>query len=449
MAADDQQADGSVDKPNRWGLRLSLRLTLLGLLVLGSGAAIWADQLWMAYVHFRTQSLFQEYRDAEALQLLRGALLVEADNPRLLLSLARAHRRDGNLQKGVYLVNQAESLGGDAERIDLERKLLMVQAGRMREAGATPSSLLMHAQELGPDVLQAFVLGYFANLRTDEAGQLLEMWLQSSPKDAQAYFLKAFLLRSLNQFPQAIEQYRRGLTLAPHKTRMRRQLAEVLMDNDEFDAAGKEIALCRAENPDDDELDFLSAQLAHQQQKLPEALQLLDRVIEKEPENVAARQLRGRIQLELEKYDQAADDLQWVVRREPTDTVAREALGRVLQLQGKRDAAEEHLQFVSQATQVQSEVSRLIRQTLSQPDDVELRFQIGQMVNEFISPEDGAKWMRTVLELQPDHVGAHVALANYFEQNGDRLQALFHRQKLVTLEQGVAPGDSAKPETKQ
>jgi tetratricopeptide (TPR) repeat protein len=432
QVSDNQVSDNLVGSPFRLGLRFSLRLVLLGILALAAGLAIWGDSLWVRYMQLRAENLFQEYRDAEALQMLRRTLLVDPANPQSLLALARAHRRDGNLQKAMLFVSQAQSMGGDPERIELERKLVMVQAGRIRESGASPASLLMHANELGPDVLQAFVLGYFANLRTEEAGQLLDRWLESSPHDAQAYFLKAYLQKSLNQFSQAIEYYRRGLELAPHKTRMRRQLCEALLENDELEAANQELAICRSETSDDVELDFLQAQHAYRQSDLQRASELLDQVIERSPEQASARRLRGRIRLEQGRLDAAQDDLQLLVAAEPTDTVARESLGRALQQLGDRDAAEEHFQFVSQATQVQSEVTRLIRQTISQPDDAELRFRIGRLINDFISPEDAARWMRTVLELKPDHPGAHAALAQYFEQRGDRFHALLHRQQLAS-----------------
>jgi Tfp pilus assembly protein PilF len=60
-----------------------------------------------------------------------------------------------------------------------------------------------------------------------------------------------------------------------------------------------------------------------------------------------------------------------------------------------------------------------------------VRYEIGTTLLEFGTPELGAKWLRTVLELQPDHQGAHRALARYYEAQGDWQNALDYRRRIV------------------
>ncbi len=73
-------------------------------------------------------------------------------------------------------------------------------------------------------------------------------------------------------------------------------------------------------------------------------------------------------------------------------------------------------------------LNRLVRESLEKPDDAELRFEIGAILFKYGSPEDAARWMRAALELDPDHTGAHLALAAYFDSRHDWANARLHRQ---------------------
>ena len=72
-------------------------------------------------------------------------------------------------------------------------------------------------------------------------------------------------------------------------------------------------------------------------------------------------------------------------------------------------------------------MERQLREVVERPDDIELRYQIGTTLLKYASPDDGAKWLGTVLQLDPDHAKAHLGLAAYYEARGEREKALAHR----------------------
>jgi predicted Zn-dependent protease len=435
LAGRSEQADGSsaqrlVSTRRRSRIYLALRVLLLSAIIVP--LVLFRDPLAILYRQSRARMLLDKRHDFAALEPLRTALRNDLENPKTLLLLARAHRRLGNLPRVSLLLNRAETLGGDARRIEHERRLVLAQSGRLTEVEPFLPDMLLNPDEDGPDICQAFVQGYFANLRSGDAVRLLDVWQQSYPNDPQVYFMRAYLMQSMDDTKQAGELYRQGLELAPDQTVMRRRLAEVLLETGKLDDAESELSLCVEQAPEDAEISFVLAQSAYKRGDLEVATQRLSETLQRAPDHFEARRLKGQLDLAQGKLDEALQELQAVVRQRPYDLLAREALGRTLRTLGRNDEAKTHFDFVTEGEQANSRVSRLIRKSIENPADAEVRYEIGTFLQRYGPPEDAVRWMRSVLELQPDHPGAHRALADYCESQGDVAGAALHRPRAAT-----------------
>ncbi len=434
-AGHSQPADGSsaqhvVCRRQRSRIHFVLRAVLLSAVILP--LMVFWNPLAILYRQSLARMLLARRHDAAALEPLRAALRGDLENPKTLLLLARAHRRLGNLPRVSLLLNRAETLGGDARRIERERLLTLAQSGRLSEAEPFLPDLLLNPDEDGPDICQAFVQGYFANLRSGDAVRLLDVWQQSYPNDSQVYFMRAYLMQSMDDTKQAAELYRQGLELAPDQTVMRRRLAEVLLETGQLEDAEAELSICVKQAPEDAEIGFVFAQSAYKRGDLELATARLSAMLQRAPDHFKARRLKGQLDLAQGKLEEALPELEAVVRQRPYDLPAREALGRTLRTLGRNDEAKSHFDFVTQGEQANSRVSRLIRKSIEDPADAEVRYEIGAFLQQYGPPEDAARWMQSVLELQPDHPGAHRALADYYEAQGDAAGAAFHRQRAAT-----------------
>ena len=425
--ADASSAQRGVRNRPRSRLHHVLRVLLLSAVIVP--LVVFWDPLAILYRQSRARVLLAKRHDSAALNPLRAALRSDLENPNTLLLLARAHRRLGDLPRVSLLLNRAEALGGDARRIERERRLTLAQSGRLSEAEPFLPEMLLNPDEDGPDICQAFVQGYFAHLRSGDAVRLLDVWQQSYPNDPQVYFMRGYLMQSMDDTKQAEQLYRRGLELAPDQTTMRRRLAEVLIETGELDEAESELSLCVKQSPEDAEIGFLLARNAYQRGDLQLATERLNETLHRAPDHFQARRLKGQLDLVQGKPDEALRELESVVRQRPYDLLAREALGRAFRTLGRGDEAELHFDFVAEGEQASSRVNRLIRQTIEQPADAEIRYQIGKILLQYGPPEDAARWMRAVLQLQPDHLGAHRALADYYRAQGDAAGTAFHRQR--------------------
>ena len=377
--------------------------------------------VWNAQARART--FLHSHKDTEALDSLRHALLKKPRNSETIIQLARVHRRLGSLEKSLLLTQSASRFGMDSKRVELEEKLVAVQSGHIRGFEKELPELVMNSGDYGSDIMQAFVLGLFANLRTDDAFGLLDGWESSSPKDPQPKFLQAYLLQSINRLPDATEAYRKGLKLAPDMVLMRRRLAQVLLDSGEVAAARAELTTCQKNFRDDIDIHAMMAHCAFAENEYGTALAELEHVVRVQPNHLDARRLRGQILLAKNDSKSAIADLRFVVERQADDTLAQEALGRALQLQGRSEEANLHFEIAARCSKEQAEISRLIRSVLMQSKNADLRYEIGTRLLKTSSPDDGAKWLRTVLEIEPNHVGAHSSLADYYLQRGDMANA--------------------------
>ena len=185
---------------------------------LRSGAAVAV----LAAVAFGSQPLLVQWHSARAEQFLRTGLrpragrtagggLARTERAENYLLLARLQRRTGQAARTPALLRQAEKRGADATRVQREKLLLLAQTGQLREAEPHLANLLLEPRGDGEAICEAYVQGYFANLRVAEATRLLDAWQAEYPRSPQQFFMRAYLMQALALRPEAVAAYRQGL----------------------------------------------------------------------------------------------------------------------------------------------------------------------------------------------------------------------------------------------
>lgn len=401
------------------GKRLWRRRLAAATVIIAWAAAYWgAIPLAVQFHTGRARQFLYQREDQRAVDQLRLALRLAPDVPETSFLLARAHRRLGNLDRVEPLLRHAAKLGGDPERAQRETWLAWAQAGRLREAQPHLSELLMDTREDGAEICAAYVQGYFTNLQPREATQLLDAWQHDYPADPQSHFMRAYLQQALALWKEAAESYRRGLELAPHQTRMRVRLAEVLGELNETDEAIRQFQRCADETPNDAGLYAAWAKCLIRQGRTADARPILERALKIASMHFEALRQLGELELAEGRYHAALPPLQAAASQRPYDTTTRNALGKTLQALGKADEARPHLEYAAAAEESLSRMDRNLRLVVERPKDPQLRYEIGVTLLRYGSPDDGVKWLQTVLELDPNHQAAQQALAAYHEGSG-------------------------------
>jgi len=417
------------------GLRLWKRLLAAAGVILTLAAVYWGTLPLAVQFHTGRARQFLDQRDNQrALDQLRIALRLAPERAETCFLLARAHRRLGNLERVEPLLRHAEKLGGDPERAKRETWLAWAQAGRLREAQPHLSDLLMDTREDGAEICAAYVQGYFTNLQPREALQLLDAWQKDYPGDPQSHFMRGYLNQALAMWSEAAESYRRGLELAPGQTPMRVRLAEVLGELNENDEAIRQFQRCADETPNDAAIFAAWAKCLARQGLTDQARPILQRALSIASMHFEALRQLGELELAEGNFQAALPPLQAAASQRPYDTTTRNALGKTLQALGKADEARPHLEYAAAAEESLSRMERELRRVVERPTDPELRYDNVLTLLRYGSPPDGAKWLHTVLELDPNHQAAHRALAAYYESVGNLAQAARHRAQVQESE---------------
>jgi len=365
-----------------------------------------------------------------AASYLAAAHRLNPNHPRLHLLLARNHRRQGDTERFRWHLARALDSGCDPEAVYREETLMLAQLGRLRDAGPKLAELLQDPRGDHREIGRAFVIGYLLNLRIEDAERMLNSWELDYPNDVTPHLLRGYAYESISQLRKAEQAYRRGLEIAHDQLDLQIRLAHVLMELRDLDAAREVLEGGRsAEHLGDPRWLAVAARFEHNAGNFTRAKTLLDDLLAREPDNFEARSLLGSIALNEQDFARAIDLLAAAAHQRPWDTKVRYELAKAFQAAGRGDEATPHFDYVAAAEQPLNEMEELLERIMMQPDDPEPRFRVGSILLEFGSPDDAAKWLRSVVELDPQHAAAHAKLADYYQATGELEWAARHRRQ--------------------
>ncbi len=414
-------------------IRTSAFKLFLAVLVIGIGlVAGWlAARPWLVRSHLASAEQATMRRDySTALAELRAALRIAPKDPAVFLGFCRIYRRLGQLERSQFFLSQAEKWGAYPRRIQQESWLLAAQSGNLREAEPHLGQLLLEAPELAADICEAFVIGYFANLRSAEAQRLLDAWEKDFPQDFQPPFMRGYLLHAMALYPEAVAAYERALALAPENIAIRCRMAESLRELRRYEDAERVLREAPESAREHPELLSVLGDLLFVVGRIEEAEDVVARAAEKSPRSFTVRRLFGQILLAMGKHSEAKEQLEIALQIRPNDPLARNALAQVLVALGEKEAAKLHFDYVAEAAPALRRFDQLMRVAIEEPDNVACRFEAGSILMKYGDPADALRWLQSVLQLDPKHAGSHRLLADYYLARGNWRLAQMHLAQL-------------------
>lgn len=462
---------------------------LILLVVTGLFGAAFGKPLSVAWYKHRGRTALREREGETALEWLERAQAVDEEDAETHFLLARCLRRLGKFKQVEEHLDQAESWGWPADRIQLERLLMAAQGGQLRLSAPKLYAYLKDRNEYGddgPEVCECLVNGYFLSYQFGLALPVLDAWQKDYPDDAQCYMFRGLFFENRSNPTKAVNEYRKALELAPKRIDVRMRLAQVLRKSNQFEEAVRQFEFCRSEDSFHPEVLTGLGQCYRGQGRLDDARAVLRLLLDRDPDYFDAQLIMGQLE-ETDQRPLAA--IRWLrpaCLQRPSDREARYSLARSLQV-ASRDAldackladdqrlgcwqaiewgwarliaelmqreSERHFDFVSEAQQSMSRVQVWTDVIRSKPDNVELRFKIGMSLMKYDNPQHGLGWLLSVLDLDPDHAAAHRALAGYYKRRGNKELAARHTRQADGEIQADQRGESSDerndgPETRQ
>ncbi|WP_170327217.1 tetratricopeptide repeat protein [Ruegeria arenilitoris] len=223
-----------------------------------------------------------------------------------------------------------------AELLDeLEQYDLAVDAYRM----VPSSSSDYHAAELG----RAEVLSRWG--KKDAAAEVLQTLASQSPDLPSVHVALADLQRQQEEYASAIASYDRAIELTESGTggnwflHYARGISHERLKN--WDQAEADFRRALELNPDQPQvLNYLGYSLVERQEKLDEALEMIERAVAARPDSGYIVDSLGWVLFRLGRYDEAVEHMERAVELMPVDPVVNDHLGDVYWAVGRGREAE-------------------------------------------------------------------------------------------------------------
>jgi tetratricopeptide (TPR) repeat protein len=422
-------------------------VALLGTAALG---LTFAGSRLLGLVYFQMgRSALAKYHSREAYDHLQASLHLWPDDPGTLFFLARAARRLGAFEDADYFLDEAKQRAGPghplADQLALERVLLCAERGRVDEVLKVCQSLMKQNDQNASLVLEAIAHGYMRALRLGDAETWLKQWQEREPDNPQASFLRALVQDDLTRFLDAIASYRHVLEIDPEWHEARLRLAVDLLDLSQAREALGHLEYLQRRKPDNPLIAVRLAQCRDQLGESPEAVQILEGVLARQPHFAPALAERGRLAARDGQLAEAEAWLREACLREPTNYQARYQLHLCLTRQAKTAEADEVMARMKQIEDDNQRLQEITTRLLSRsPHDADLYCEVGRILLRSGAAEDGLRWLQNALKENPQHAETHRALADYYLAIGNRGMATHHLALAQPAGSPPPPAESPK-----
>jgi tetratricopeptide (TPR) repeat protein len=424
--------------------RLRTAVVLLVLLAL-AGTAVGVP----VYLHYQwtaAQKALKQAKLDEARQRLRICLFFWPRSVEVNVLAARTARLSGDFETAESYLNHCLKIQKEkTQSVELEILLMRVQRGEVDEVAPILWRCVEDENPETPLILRTLSGAYMYNLRFDRAYPCLTRWIDEAPDEADAYYWRASILERMNNFDGAIEDYRQAVELDPNHTWARLKLAELYLDKSNPEAAAPHLELLHERHPDHPHAMGRLGQCRYLQGRLKEARQLLEAAVELLPKDPALCVHMAKLELQEKHPEKAERWLRRVLSIDPTDTEARFNLAKALGLQGRQREAKDAMAQFEKDRELLKRGAQLLQTGTDRPSSTaDELFDIGNVFLRSGQDRLALYWLDRALQRNSNHQPTHQALADFFDKNGDREKAEYHRSRLVRSDKPAPPKPSSR-----
>jgi tetratricopeptide (TPR) repeat protein len=406
---------------------LLLSLASATAILVGCGIYYWP----LRHLHEARAALKRLDYDAARASLLR-CLEARPGNAEAHLLLAQLERRSNNYEEALRHLAACQRLGGPADAIELERALGDIQQGI--DNAELDALCTRHLARVDADqylIFEALSQGLIKTYRLNEAMVCLNRMLVLQPDSAYALRRRAWIHTQGEKHDLAEADYRRALEVDPGDAVARLGLAQILLDIRKNGGEATEHFERLWSVRQDATIVLGLAQSWRLAGRWEDTRRLLDDWLRSHPGDAQILAERGRLALDEQTPEEAVTLLRRAVANAPDLHDAHYTLYLCLTRLGKTAEAEECRLRMDQAKEdakkVKDEMAQLTRQLQQTPDDADLRCRIAQIFLRS-GEEEGVRWLLLNLQQHPNHRPSHMALADYYEKQGQTARAAEHRR---------------------
>jgi Flp pilus assembly protein TadD len=368
----------------------------------------------------------------EAGQHLAHCLRLSPRSGRAHYLAAQTARRSGQIELAEEELQNCEDLGWPRSGIHFERSLLALQQGQIDPLLEQEQRL--RVRENNPDrflILEALALGYLRTYRLQLALECLNVWQMGQPHSPGALLRRGWVHDRLDHLAEAEKDYRQLLELRAGNREATERLAGTLLRQHKCAEAAELLEGLRQTGPQDAAIELAMGRAHLGLGQNAAARRVLNDLAERQPNDAGVRLELGKLALSEQRLTDACDLLTQAAALAPH---AYEPHYQLLLCLRRLNAEKEAVALAGRLKEIEGdlkEMADLTDKLQRQPSDPELRFRIANIFFRHGESAEGERWLSGVIQLAPDHIGAHRLLAEHYERIGKPQRARPHRQVLA------------------
>lgn len=352
-------------------------------------------------------------RFPEARENLRSVLDQWPLDPEAHFLLARACRRDDDLDGWHHHLRAASVLRWPTGDIQREQFLAQIQTGALRPAGGAA----VESEDEWVLMQEALAKGYLTGYRIDDLLACTRDWIDRRPDDWQPYYLRGRGYQYARLLARAADDFRAALGRNPTYAPARLRLAQALMVDGLYQPAAVEYALFLEAHPRHPDALVGLANCRSNLAQPDAARAALERLFAVVPDHPAGCLLRAQLEAD------PAAALEWLrkaQRRAPKETDITSALVRVLNQLGRHDEAACYQYHLDELRAHHLQLDEVRRQVRRDPDNPRLRVEAGELCESLGRTAEAVDWFESALALDPNDRAARRALEHVYQRGQSR-----------------------------
>lgn len=406
-------------------------IVVLCLLIIGAiGFFVVYPQLAGLY-HWRQARRALEQEDfVQAQAQLRCCFGVWPNNGEVVFLMARTCRRAGDFDGARTHLQEAERLGWASALVELERLLMVAQAGFVRAVEPELRRFLETRPNERRVILEALVVGSLQGNFLDDAHRWSTRWTEDYPDEFQGHFMRGRVLQGGLRYDLAAEEYQRALSSKPNSLEARLGLGDMLLRNGRYAEALPQFQTCLQSDPKHAAA-LLGLARCQRYLSPPEAaLATLEQLLADHEGHAEGLLLRGQLELERGNAEAAVGWLERAERLQPQDLETYQALATTMRLLNRKEEAQA---YEAKRQQLEGDLRRmeeLTKEIIENPRDAALRCEAGITLLRLGQDQQGARWLASALLIDPHHQSTKQALLTCLPKLGDA-KLVEHYQRLL------------------
>ncbi len=410
--------------------RLLVLLILLGLI--GAGGTAAGMYLWASKDLRAARESVARHQDLAARDQLTFCLKVWPRDAETLHLAARTARRLGALDESSHFLDRYQQVRGLDDELLLERMLLRLERGEIDDTSEFWQQRINQNHADTSLIFEALVRGFIRSYRLRDAEETLGRWRKREPENAQIPFMCGMLEDIRDRLPESLNHYQQALALDPERDDIRDRLTEVQLRLDLASEALPHLTRLVKRQPDSASIRVRLVRCCVLLQRKEEARRLLDDVLQRWPEMPQALEERGELALLDGKPEEAEPWLRRSLALEPGQYHVRYQLHRCLVQLRRDDEARAELTRLEELGQDGQRVRLLLIIVMQhRPFDPDVHSEVGRLSLRLGQHEEGMRWLRSALKLDPMHKATHEALAEQYRRMGNQGLAARHQEQAL------------------